>query len=288
MSFARDMGLWALGARARESVAALYGLLGTRAFTREGMWLNLGDWREATTIEEACPALALRLAEHAGMGAADEVVDVGFGFASQDILWAQRFAPRRITGLNVTPQHVRMGRVRVRRAGLSDVITLREGSATAMPLPDACCDVVTALECAFHFDTRERFLAEAWRVLRPGGRLVMADILRAPAAASPLLARWQALSWRGFADRFQVPAANAVERAGLAAQLAALGFEAVRVEPIGEDVFPGFHHALMTDRELARRLPATLLLPYRALGRLGAARVYAALDYVLVFAQKPH
>jgi hypothetical protein len=62
----------------------------------------------------------------------------------------------------------------------------------------------------------------------------------------------------------------------------------VRVEPIGEDVFPGFHHALMTDRELTRRLPATLLLPYRTLGRLGAARVYAALDYVLVFAQKPH
>jgi ubiquinone/menaquinone biosynthesis C-methylase UbiE len=196
-------------------------------------------------------------------------------------------APRRVTGLNVTPQHVRMGRARVRRAGLSGVIDLREGSATAMPLADACCDVVTALECAFHFDTREAFLAEAFRVLRPGGRLVMADILRAPAAASPLRARWQRASWRGFAERFRVPEANAVERDGLAAQLAAAGFEAARVEAIGEDVFPGFHQALMTDADLARRLPATLLWPYRALGRLGASRIYAALDYVLVFAQKP-
>lgn len=287
MGFARDMGLWALGARAADSVAALYGLLGARAFTREGLWLNLGDWREAATIEEACPALALRLAKHAGMGAADEVVDVGFGFASQDILWARCFAPRRITGLNVTPQHVRIGRARVRRAGLAEVITLREGSATAMPLADACCDVVTALECAFHFDTREAFLAEALRVLRPGGRLVMADILPAPASPSPLLARWQRLSWRGFADRFRVPAANAVESAGLAAQLAAAGFENMRVDSVGKDVFPGFHHALMTDRDLAGRLPATLLWPYRALGTVGAARIYAALDYVLVFAQKP-
>jgi ubiquinone/menaquinone biosynthesis C-methylase UbiE len=287
MSFAFEMGRWALGARAGASVAALYGLLGARGFTREGLWLNLGDWRAASTIEEACPALALRLAGTAGLGPGDAVVDVGFGFAEQDILWARRFAPRRIIGLNVTPEHVRLGRARVRRAGLSQTIALRQGSATAMPLPDACCDVVTALECAFHFDTREAFLAEAFRVLRPGGRLAMADILRAPPAASPLLARWQRLTWRGFAERFRVPAANAVERMGLAAQIAAAGFTAARVESIGEDVFPGFHRALMTDAALARRLPATLLRPYRALGALGAGRIYAALDYVLVFAQKP-
>ncbi|WP_353213403.1 methyltransferase domain-containing protein [Rhodovarius sp.] len=47
---------------------------------------------------------------------------------------------------------------------------LIEGSATAMPLPDTCCGIVTAIECGFHLHTRQDFLAAAFRALRPGGR----------------------------------------------------------------------------------------------------------------------
>lgn len=100
--------------------------------------------------------MACLVAETAAMGPQDDVVDVGFGFAEQDTLWIERFAPRHITGLNVTRSQVRVARERVRSRGLADRIDLREGSATAMPLAAASCDIVTALECAFHFDTRER------------------------------------------------------------------------------------------------------------------------------------
>jgi ubiquinone/menaquinone biosynthesis C-methylase UbiE len=93
-------------------------------------------------------------------------VDVGFGFADQDMLWMEHLAPRHITGMNITPMQLRLARARVRRRGMAGRITLIEGSATAMPLPDACCDVVAAVECAFHFHTRADFLGEAFRVLR--------------------------------------------------------------------------------------------------------------------------
>ena len=53
---------------------------------------------------------------------------------------------------------------------MAERITLIKGSATAIPLPDRCCDIVTAIECGFHLHTRENFLAAAFRVLRPGGR----------------------------------------------------------------------------------------------------------------------
>jgi len=175
----------------------------------------------------------------------------------------------------------------VRRRGLEGRITLREGSATEMPLPDACCDVVTAVECAFHFHTREAFLAEAFRVLRPGGRLVLADIIRAAPDPDPIRRRWQDTSWRGFSAKFAIPDANADTRDGYMEKLRAAGFEAVRATPIGEDVFPGWHRALSEDPALFARLPASGRLPYRLLRRFSAAQVYAALDYVLAVAQKP-
>lgn len=279
--------LWAWTPFRPLAAADLYGLLATRAFTTEGLYLNLGHWREARTIDEACPALADLVAEAAGMGPADEVVDVGFGFGDQDIRWAERYNPRHITGLNVTPMQVRLARARVRRRGLAHRVTLHEGSATAMPLPDASCDVVTAVECAFHFDTRAAFLAEAFRVLRPGGRLVLADIIRAAPDANPLRRRWQALSWRGFAAKFAIPDANADRRDAYVGRLSAAGFAGVRATPIGHEVFPGWHRALSEDPALFQRLPLAGRLPYRALCRFPAEQVYAALDYVLAVAQKP-
>jgi ubiquinone/menaquinone biosynthesis C-methylase UbiE len=269
------------------AVGALYGMLGTRAFTARGMYLNLGHWCDTHSIEEACPALALLVGETAGMGPADRVVDVGFGFADQDMLWMDRFAPQRIIGLNITPLHVRLGRHRVRRRGLQDRIDLREGSATAMPLPDACCDVVTAVECAFHFDTRADFLAEAFRVLRPGGRIVLADIIRAAPAPGALRRRWQDASWRALARALSIPDANADRQEAYAARFADAGFEAVAVRSISEEVFPGWHQALREDAALFARLPRAARLAYRPLLRLQAGTIYAGLDYVLAAARKP-
>ena len=284
---ALDYVLWAYTPFRPMSARGIYELVSTNAFTERGLWLNLGYWKTAETIDQACEALALLVADTAGMGADDEVVDVGFGFADQDVLWMQRFAPRRITGLNVTPTQVRIARERVRRLGLGERITLLEGSATRMKLPDACCDVVTAVECAFHFDTRERFFAEALRVLRPGGRLVVADVIRQAPDPRPARRLLQDVTWGAFARKFAIPAANADRRAGYLGKLRAAGFADVRVRSIREHVFPGWHHALSHDAALLRRLHAAGRLPYRLLLHRDADTVYGAFDYVLAAARKP-
>jgi SAM-dependent methyltransferase len=220
------------------------------------------------------------------MGPDDRVVDVGFGFADQDLLWMQRFAPQRITGLNVTPSQVRIARHRVRRAGLSDRIDLRAGSATAMPLPDASCDIVTALECAFHFDTRAAFFTEAFRVLRPGGRLVLADVIRTEPLPGPRGALLDII-WGQFARVLSIPPDNADRLAGYRQKLSDAGFDPRQVASIRDDVFPGWHRALREDPALRRRLPLPARLLYGFLRRFDADTLYGAFDYVLASARKP-
>jgi cyclopropane fatty-acyl-phospholipid synthase-like methyltransferase len=266
---------------------SLYEMVATRGFTARGLYLNLGYWRDATDIDAACEALVTLVAERARMRPGDDVLDVGFGFADQDILWMDRFAPARITGLNVTPAQVRFARMRVARLGLSDRIDLREGSATAIDLPDASRDIVTAVECAFHFETRERFFAEAFRVLRPGGRLVLADVIRAAPAARAPRRLAQELTWGAFARLLAIPPGNADRIAGYRHKLAEAGFSGVDVTSIREDVFPGWHRALGQDAALRHRVSRAALVPYRFFLNFDAETLYGAFDYVLAVAHKP-
>jgi ubiquinone/menaquinone biosynthesis C-methylase UbiE len=284
---AMDYLLWFYTPFKTMTARDIYELVATNAYSAEGLYLNLGYWRDAATIDEACAAMAMLVAETAGIGPGNQVVDVGFGFGDQDMLWMDRLAPAHITGLNITPSQVSLARERVQTRGLQDRIDLREGSATAMPLPDSSFDQVVGVECAFHFNTRERFFAEAFRVLRPGGRLVLADVIRADPDPRRLRRATQNFNWRFFTTKYAVPIENSDTRGTYASKLATAGFDQVEVRSIRNDVYPGLHRFMRTDPSMLKRFHPLARLPYRMTLRFDAGAVYSAYDYVLASANKP-
>ncbi len=265
----------------------VYDLIGTASPTERGLYLNLGYWESAGDLDAASDALAMLVATAGRMGPDDTVLDCGFGFGDQDILWAERLSPQRIVGLNITASQVSTARERVSAAGLDRVIDLRQGSATDMPIDDSSIDLVVSLESAFHYSTREDFFAEALRVLRPGGRLVTADILPMPKAPDRSTRIRQRLSWWLVASKFNIPPANVYGIAEYEQKLAAAGFEQAEVRSIRDQVYAPLHAYLAANPSaLERQHPLARLVARATLGR-PAARVYAGLDYVLATAVKP-
>ncbi|GHD52795.1 type 11 methyltransferase [Thalassobaculum fulvum] len=268
------------------SARDIYELVSTNAFSNDGLYLNLGYWKDAATIDEACQGMARLLAETAGFGPDDTVLDVGFGFGDQDMFWAATYGVR-IVGLNITPSQVETARRRVMERGLADRIELLEASATDMPLEPASVDKVVGLECAFHFDTRERFFHEAFRVLRPGGRMALADVVPNAPLPGGLARRVQRMNWNTFSKKYSVPAANADSHDAYRAKLESAGFRDVRIESIRHHVYPGLHAYMKRDPRMLARFHPLARFPYKMTLFFSPEHVYSAYDYILVSAEKP-
>ncbi len=268
-----------LVARGRNRADLCYTFMGTE--NRPGAdctFLNLGYWRDAQGYRAAAEALVDLLGEAAGLGPGDVVVDAGCGFGDQDLRWMRTKAPARIVALNVTELQIAHAKAKNAHPG----IEYRLGSATALPFGPGEVDKVVSLEAAFHFDTREAFLREAFRVLRPGGRLAVVDML-------PLEKDGRVLTGglRGAIERwsYQVPAGNVYGVSEYGRILARCGFADARIESIRDQVFPGFQRylaELLDDAAASRRLHPFIRQSMRHMGDH-----FKTSDYLLVTATRP-
>lgn len=104
------------------------------------------------------------------------VVDVGGGMGGPARTLAAR-SDAHVTVLDLTPAFVEQGRVLTERLGMSDRIDFQVGDGTAMPFDDASFDGALTQHSTMNIDNKEALYAEIHRVLKPGGRLAMHEVM---------------------------------------------------------------------------------------------------------------
>jgi arsenite methyltransferase len=167
----------------------------------------------------------------------EDVLDLGSGGGIDVLLSARRVGPHgRAYGVDMTPEMLDLARHNQAEAGVSNVEFL-EGRIEDVPLPDGSVDVVVS-NCVINLSTdKEAVFTEAHRVLRPGGRLAIADVV-----ADQTLDR-QRLSTDA---EWAACAAGAVTRERYRAQLEGAGFgnvEIVDSHPVAEGLWSVFVRA---------------------------------------------
>lgn len=172
----------------RQNVIALYDF--NIAFCRL-MWsgdthaLHYGLWSPSIkTHHEALLNTNRVLADAAGVEAGERVLDAGCGLGGS-ALWLARERGATVCGITISEKQVRAARRLASRLGLRDRASFHLQDFAAVQFPDAWFDAVWALESISHTVDKSEFFSEAYRVLRPGGRLVLTDWFLEKEPATP-------------------------------------------------------------------------------------------------------
>ncbi|MEM8637947.1 MAG: methyltransferase domain-containing protein [Cyanobacteria bacterium P01_G01_bin.54] len=104
---------------------------------------------------------------------AEQILDVGCGIGGSTIYLANSYNCRAI-GITLSPIQAARAKERAFEANLTNRVQFQVADALKMPFADASFDVVWSLESGEHMPDKRQFLAECYRVLKPGGRLILA------------------------------------------------------------------------------------------------------------------
>jgi SAM-dependent methyltransferase len=186
---------------------------------------NLYDTAQAGQIPEEALLASLGCGNPTALAqlkAGEVVLDLGSGGGIDVLLSARRVGPTgKAYGLDMTDEMLALANENKRKAGVENVEFLK-GEIENIPLPDNSVDVIIS-NCVINLSAdKEKVLREAFRVLKPGGRFAVSDVVTRGEMLPEI--RQSVLAWVGCI-------AGALEENDYRGKLAAAGFEQIDVEP---------------------------------------------------------
>lgn len=139
------------------------------------------DGTEKKERRQAQIDLIEELLAWAGVQQAAQILDVGCGIGGSSLYLAKKFNAK-VTGITLSPVQANRAIARSQAAGLADRTSFQVADALAMPFADNSFDLVWTLESGEHMPDKQQFLRECYRVLKPGGTLLMATWCNRPTA----------------------------------------------------------------------------------------------------------
>jgi SAM-dependent methyltransferase len=186
---------------------------------------NLYDASQAGQIPEEAMLASLGCGNPTALAQlmpGETVLDLGSGGGIDVLLSARRVGPTgKAYGLDMTDEMLALANENKRKAGAGNVEFLK-GEIEKIPLPDNTVDVIIS-NCVINLSAdKDRVLREAFRVLKPGGRLAVSDVVTRGEIAPEV--RQSVLLWVGCI-------AGALDEKEYRGKLATAGFEQVEIEP---------------------------------------------------------
>ena len=143
------------------------------------MQLNLGFWYEDTkNLREALRNLNSYVAREAGIKPDELMLDAGCGVGGTSIFMAKNHHCR-VKGITLVPHQVEQAIENARKNGVSDLTEFQVMDYCHTTFPDNHFDLITGIESICHAPSKRDFLKEAHRILKPGGKLILAENLQA-------------------------------------------------------------------------------------------------------------
>jgi len=186
---------------------------------------NLYDASEVGQIPEEALVASLGCGNPTALAAlkpGETVLDLGSGGGIDVLLSARRVGPtRKAYGLDMTDEMLELAKENKRKSGIENVEFLK-GEIESIPLPDNSVDVIIS-NCVINLSADKRkVLGEAFRVLKPGGRFAVSDVVTR--GEIPPEIRESVLAWVGCI-------AGALEENDYRGKLGTAGFEKIEIEP---------------------------------------------------------
>jgi len=154
--------------------------------------IHYGYWdRKVKSFPQSLLRMNEVMMEAAAIKSTDSVLDAGCGVGGSCIFLASTLGCH-VTGISLSERQVEQAVANAKQRGVDSMVNFKVMDYCATDFPDASFDVVWACESICYTGDKHQFVKEAWRLLKPGGRLVIADgfVTQWEYNERPIIRRW--------------------------------------------------------------------------------------------------